>query len=168
RERRSRSVRAAALPRRTPPSPRGRRRGPTRRLDRLRAAAAHRSSSSGRASRGPVAAGSLGCFPGASPKRGLRGLVEDVKLLQIEAHAQRRAWAGLRVRRSARGECLSLRRQLKLQLVAKELNDFHLCLNGQVAVLLRVAQIVDVLRPDTEDDVASCCLGGLSLYRRAE
>src|SRR5439155_24852108 len=115
--------------------------------DRPLAPAARRSSSSVRACPRWPAGGSPGHSLEASSECDLSRLVEDVQLLQVEADPQHRAGARLRVGGDARDERLSIRRQLKLQLVAEEFHYFHASFNGQMAVLLRVGEVVDVFGP---------------------
>ena len=55
-----------------------------------------------------------------------------------------------------------------MQLVAEEFHHFHASLNGQVAVLLRVGEVVDVFGPDPQHHLAADRFGRLALHRRAE
>src|SRR5207244_4474908 len=98
----------------------------------------------------------------------LRLLVEDVQLAQIEPDANGRTGTRLRVGRDARDEALPVRGKQELQFVPEVLDDVDPRLDGEVPVLARVRDVVDVLRADPEDDVLADRLGGLAGDRRFE
>ena len=84
-----------------------------------------------------------------------------MQLAQIEPDANGRTGTRLRVGRDARDEALPVRGKQELQFVPEVLDDVDPRLDGEVPVLARVRDVVDVLRADPEDDVLADRLGGL-------
>src|SRR5207237_2280764 len=85
---------------------------------------------------------------------GLLGILgEYVELRSVEAHADGLAGLGLGTSIDPRDERLPRRRQVKLELIAQELDDIDLRVHRQVTVLLGQRAGLDVLRPDPDDDL---------------